>query len=81
MRERNNLNPITPNNMMNVTLPIYSAKRAIGLILNSNTLTNQVRIIYPNRLIVNSMDVLAIERVLASAMIKGVFTPMIPKSV
>ena len=67
--------------MINVTLPIYSAKRAIGLILNSNTLKNQVRIIYPNRLIIDAADRVATERVLVSAMIKGVYTPMIPKSV
>jgi hypothetical protein len=66
--------------MINVTLPIYSAKRAIGLILNSNNLKNAVKILYPNRLIVNEVDVKAIERVLAPAFIKGVYTTMVSNS-
>ena len=65
--------------MINVTLPIYSAKRAIGLILNSNNLKNPVTLIYPNRMIVNEVDVKAIQRAIAPAFIKGIFTPMVSK--
>jgi hypothetical protein len=65
--------------MIKVTFSVYSAKRAIGLILDSNNLKNAVKILYPNRLIVSEGDVKAIERVLAPALIKGVYTPLISK--
>lgn len=63
--------------MLVLTLPMYSTRRGIESILNSNNLKNSVRILYPNRVIVNEGDVKAIERVLNSLMIKPKWSVMI----
>jgi hypothetical protein len=50
--------------MKKITLPICSAKKGLKLILNSNQLKFEVKILYPNMVIVNNIDLPIINKIL-----------------
>jgi hypothetical protein len=50
--------------MKKITLPICSAKKGLKLILNSNKLKFEVKILYPNMMIINNEDLDVIGKIL-----------------
>jgi hypothetical protein len=47
-----------------LTFPIAQSKKSISMILNSNKLKSEVKILYPNKMIVNLNDLSAIKIIL-----------------
>jgi hypothetical protein len=47
-----------------LTFPIAQSKKSISMIVNSNKLKSEVKILYPNRIIVDLVDLLVIEKML-----------------
>jgi hypothetical protein len=47
-----------------LTFPIAQSKKSISMILNSNKLKSKVKILYPNKMIVNLIDLSAIKIIL-----------------
>lgn len=56
--------------MRKITLPTCSSKKALTLILNSNKLVYEVKILYPNKVIVHDKDLSTIETILERNYIK-----------
>ena len=50
--------------MKKLTFPQCSSKKALKLILNSNKLKHEVKILYPNMVIVDLNDLSVIEKIL-----------------
>jgi hypothetical protein len=47
-----------------LTFPIAQSKKSISIIVNSNKLKSEVKILYPNKIIVDLVDLLVIEKML-----------------
>jgi hypothetical protein len=47
-----------------LTFPISQSKKSISMIVNSNKLKSEVKILYPNKIIVDLVDLLVIEKML-----------------
>ncbi len=56
--------------MKKITISITDAKKGISLILNSNKLTSEVKILFPNKMLVSSLDLNSIITVLDRNYIK-----------
>jgi hypothetical protein len=61
MREKKNLNP---KDMTLLTFPVAQSKQTISAILNCGRLKSPVKLIYPNKMIVDSTDLPAIKTLL-----------------
>jgi hypothetical protein len=47
-----------------LTFPIAQSKQAISMILNCGRLKSQVKLLYPNKIIVNSVDLSIVQTLL-----------------
>ena len=56
--------------MKKITISITDSKKAISLLLNSNKLTCEVKILFPNKMLVSSLDLRNIITVLDRNYIK-----------
>jgi len=50
--------------MKQLVFPIAQSKKSISLIINSNNLKNPIKILYPNKMIVNIDDIDKIKKLL-----------------
>ncbi len=50
--------------LLKITLPQCSSKKALQLILNSNKLSYEVKILFPNKLIIDNSDLSTIDTIL-----------------